>query len=114
MRIRMLILGFCMAAWTLSIPVSRADSVQHIGTVQGAISNATVSRIPPFVSNSPQRKTGRIWETIRIGRLELRRRDNPDWESNRPIRLDPMDTLQAALRLAPKPAVSLDIHWRDH
>jgi hypothetical protein len=113
MRIRIVTLGFCLAAWTISVPVSRADSLQDVGTVQGAISNGIVSQIPPFVSNSPQRKTGRIWETIRIGRLELRRTDNPNWESELPIRLDPMDTLQAALRLAPKPAVSFAIHWRE-
>ena len=111
MRIRILTLGFCLA-WTLSVLVSRADSLPQSGTIQGAISNGTVSQIPPFVSNSPQRKTGRIWETVRIGRLELRRTDKPDWELDRPIRLDPMDSLQAALRLAPKPAVSFDIHWR--
>jgi hypothetical protein len=73
----------------------------------------TPLRSPVFLIN-PSAGTAEIGGGIlRIGRLELERKDNPDPGSDGPVRVDPSDMFRAALHMLPKPAISLafNLHW---
>jgi hypothetical protein len=73
----------------------------------------SVPKVPSFVMNLSPKYASRTAETIRIGRLELTRKADSNFDSDRGWRFDPMDMFRTALQLGPKPAISLsfDLHW---
>jgi hypothetical protein len=68
---------------------------------------------PVFLINPSAGTAGRGGGIVRIGRLELERKDNHDPESDGPVRVDPSGMFRAALHMLPEPAISLafNLHW---
>jgi hypothetical protein len=123
---RILKWGAWLGLWLLAVPVIPVRAVQHgpdypsvteVGADlpnRPAVPSVRPTGIPPLLTNSTAKKSWEYLQTIRIGRLELRRKYYEELYTTTPAPYDPNEMLRFARHLA-KPAVSItyDLHWRD-